>query len=83
MYGRDTSALSTCVSASVPLVMKSNRVPFRPWNLRSTHKATLWPSKDPNGKPLYIPANTKTPYSVFIMHRRKDLWGPDGKRSPI
>ncbi|TRM59575.1 cytochrome P450 [Schizophyllum amplum] len=34
---------------------------------------------DPTQPPIYIPANTKTPYSVFMMHRRKDLWGPDAE----
>ncbi|KAF8131053.1 cytochrome P450 [Boletus edulis] len=24
-----------------------------------------------------VPFNTRTVYSVFLMHRRKDLWGPD------
>jgi len=26
-----------------------------------------------------VPANTQVSYSVFIMHRRKDLWGPDAE----
>ena len=30
-------------------------------------------------KPYYIPANTKIVYSVFMMQRRTDLWGPDGE----
>ncbi|KAH0839507.1 cytochrome P450 [Lanmaoa asiatica] len=29
------------------------------------------------GKPFYIPPNTMILYCVFLMHRRKDLWGPD------
>ncbi|OSX57018.1 hypothetical protein POSPLADRAFT_1157939 [Postia placenta MAD-698-R-SB12] len=46
-------------------------------NDRYTTEAVLWPSRDPGGKPLYIPAKTRIQYSVFVMHRRKDLWGPD------
>ena len=31
------------------------------------------------GEPdIYIPPRTRCLYSVLIMHRRKDLWGPDG-----
>ncbi|KAK7032820.1 cytochrome P450 [Favolaschia claudopus] len=52
--------------------------PSVPFNLRETVKATTWPSMDPNDdRPLYIPAGVKVPYSVMIMQRRKDLWGPD------
>ncbi|KAF7367013.1 Cytochrome P450 [Mycena sanguinolenta] len=28
-------------------------------------------------KPFYIPPNTMVPYAPIVMHRRKDLWGPD------
>ncbi|TDL14680.1 cytochrome P450 [Rickenella mellea] len=48
-----------------------------PFNMRSSVTATTWDNpKDPS-KPFYIPAGTKCPYSVFLMHRRTDLWGPD------
>ncbi|KAK7451227.1 hypothetical protein VKT23_012565 [Stygiomarasmius scandens] len=53
--------------------------PIVPFNVRETiHEETL-PSPDPNLPPLYIPANTRIGYSVFMMHRRKDLWGPDAE----
>ncbi|KAK2462353.1 hypothetical protein APHAL10511_005659 [Amanita phalloides] len=52
--------------------------PAVPFNTRATTTATVWPAKD-GGRPVYIPANTKVPYSVFMMHRRKDLWGPDAE----
>ncbi|KAJ7454718.1 cytochrome P450 [Mycena latifolia] len=48
-----------------------------PFNVRETVKATTWPSPDPKEKPIYIPAGVKVPYSVMIMQRRTDLWGPD------
>ncbi|KAK0473656.1 cytochrome P450 monooxygenase pc-1 [Armillaria luteobubalina] len=41
--------------------------------------ATTFPSEEPSEKPFYIPASTKILYSVFLMHRRKDLWGPDAE----
>ncbi|OCH88145.1 cytochrome P450 [Obba rivulosa] len=48
-----------------------------PFNIRTSNKATVWPSKRADGKGYYIPPNVRSPYSVFVMHRRKDLWGPD------
>ncbi|KAJ7692945.1 cytochrome P450 [Mycena rosella] len=47
-----------------------------PSNLRESIHATTWPSSDPTQPPLYIPSGTKVCYSVFLMHRRTDLWGP-------
>ncbi|KAF8147490.1 cytochrome P450 [Crassisporium funariophilum] len=48
-----------------------------PFNSRMSCKAAIWTSKTPGSKPYYVPANTRVFYSVFIMHRRTDLWGPD------
>lgn len=47
-----------------------------PFNVRTSTEPAVWPGMN-GGKPIYIPANTRTPYSVFLMHRRTDLWGPD------
>ncbi|KAH7930329.1 cytochrome P450 [Leucogyrophana mollusca] len=49
-----------------------------PFNARTSTEPVVWPSVN-GGKPIYIPPNTRTPYSVFLMHRRKDLWGPDAE----
>ncbi|KAJ7459777.1 cytochrome P450 [Mycena latifolia] len=53
--------------------------PSVPFNVRESINATTWPSPNPNEKPIYIPAGTQVPYSVLMMHRRKDLWGPDAE----
>ncbi|GJJ08807.1 hypothetical protein Clacol_003026 [Clathrus columnatus] len=29
------------------------------------------------GKPIYVPKGAGVGYSVYVMHRRTDLWGPD------
>ncbi|KAF5378247.1 hypothetical protein D9757_009164 [Collybiopsis confluens] len=55
--------------------------PVVPYDVRASIKATVWPSDDPTQPPLYIPSNAPIIYSVFMMHRRKDLWGPDGNDS--
>ncbi|KAJ7769936.1 cytochrome P450 [Mycena metata] len=47
-----------------------------PFNMRSTTTPVLLPSTT-GGKPFYLPAKSKVPFSVFVMHRRTDLWGPD------
>ncbi|KAF8876291.1 cytochrome P450 monooxygenase pc-3 [Gymnopilus junonius] len=48
-----------------------------PFDSRSSCKETVWTSKTPGSKPYYIPNNTRILYSIFHMHRRTDLWGPD------
>lgn len=53
--------------------------PAVPFNTRECINETVWPSPDPSQPPIYIPEGTKCPYSVFLMHRRKDLWGADAE----
>ncbi|KAF7344029.1 hypothetical protein MVEN_01692400 [Mycena venus] len=48
-----------------------------PIDSRNSKNATTWPPLKLGDKPFYITANTKIRYSVFLMHRRTDLWGPD------
>lgn len=50
-----------------------------PFNIRESVKASTLPATSPLEKPIYIPPKTSVSYSVFIMHRRKDLWGPDAE----
>ncbi|KAG1875454.1 cytochrome P450 [Suillus subalutaceus] len=49
-----------------------------PFNIKTSTEPTVWPGIN-GGKPIYIPPNTMTIYSVFLMHRRTDLWGPDAQ----
>ncbi|KAE9407488.1 cytochrome P450 [Gymnopus androsaceus JB14] len=53
--------------------------PVVPFNIRQSVHAATWPSPDPSLPPIYVPAGAKVPYSVLMMHRRKDLWGPDAE----
>nr|BED42920.1 cytochrome P450 monooxygenase [Trametes versicolor] len=48
-----------------------------PVNVRCAIKDTVLTSKTPGETPLFVPAGMRCIYSVFVMHRRKDLWGPD------
>ncbi|KAF8164824.1 cytochrome P450 monooxygenase pc-3 [Crassisporium funariophilum] len=50
--------------------------PAVPFNIRTSNKAVILPGIN-GAQPFYIPAHSKSPYSVFMMHRRTDLWGPD------
>ncbi|KAF7338913.1 hypothetical protein MSAN_02214600 [Mycena sanguinolenta] len=47
-----------------------------PINLRSTTAPVIFPSMT-GGTPFYLPTKSKVIYSVIVMHRRTDLWGPD------
>ncbi|KAK0438207.1 cytochrome P450 [Armillaria borealis] len=49
--------------------------PTVPENSRASRVATTLPNK--GRTPYYIPSSTRVIYSVFLMHRRTDLWGPD------
>ncbi|KAK0200179.1 cytochrome P450 [Desarmillaria ectypa] len=49
--------------------------PSVPINGRVSNVATTLPNK--GRAPYYISKDTAVNYSVFLMHRRTDLWGPD------
>ncbi|KAF9457419.1 cytochrome P450 [Collybia nuda] len=48
-----------------------------PTNIRVSVRSTVLPNKDPGQKGIFIPAGTQVTFIVLLMHRRKDLWGPD------
>ncbi|KAF9266611.1 cytochrome P450 [Marasmius fiardii PR-910] len=50
--------------------------PAVPFNMRQARVDTVLSGVN-GGKPVYVPAKTRIIYSVFVMHRRIDLWGPD------
>lgn len=50
-----------------------------PINARYANKDTTLPrggGKDGNS-PIFIPKGSSCDFSVHVMHRRKDIWGPD------
>ncbi|GAB1521111.1 hypothetical protein RhiTH_004202 [Rhizoctonia solani] len=47
-----------------------------PFNERTASRSTVLKSE---GKKFYVPAGAQIPISIFHMHRRKDLWGPDAE----
>ena len=53
--------------------------PVVPVNGRYANKDTTIPrggGKDGNA-PVFVPKGMTVEYSVYVMHRRKDIWGPD------
>ncbi|KAH9894450.1 cytochrome P450 monooxygenase pc-3 [Cubamyces lactineus] len=51
--------------------------PAVPFNVRVANRDTTLPNPNPAGPRVFIPRDTSISYSVFLMHRRKDYWGPD------
>ncbi|OSC98998.1 cytochrome P450 monooxygenase pc-3 [Trametes coccinea BRFM310] len=51
--------------------------PAVPFNVRVANRDTTLPNPNPGGPRVFVPAKTAIAYSVFLMHRRKDYWGPD------
>ncbi|KAJ6626539.1 cytochrome P450 [Mycena sp. CBHHK59/15] len=73
--------LTTVGSARAPTPkdfrdMKYMRAVLNGMFLPSTTTPVILPSTT-GGKPFYLPAKSKVPFSVLVMHRRTDLWGPD------
>lgn len=56
--------------------------PVVPVNGRWCYKDTTLPTGGgPDGKsPVFVPKGSMVDYSVYIMHRRKDLWGDDADK---
>ncbi|KAF9219868.1 cytochrome P450 [Gyrodon lividus] len=50
--------------------------PAVPFNLRESVNDTTLLSPNPD-EPFFLPGATTVVYSVLLMHRRTDLWGPD------
>ncbi|KAI0350150.1 cytochrome P450 [Trametes cingulata] len=48
-----------------------------PVNSRCSIEPMIWKSLVPGEPDIYIPPRTRCLYAVLLMHRRKDLWGPD------
>lgn len=53
-----------------------------PFNSRRALRDTTIPvGGGPDGtQPVFVPAGSEVNFSTHIMHRRKDLWGPDADR---
>ncbi|KAJ7839867.1 cytochrome P450 [Mycena olivaceomarginata] len=47
-----------------------------PFNVRTAVQPALFRSNK-DERPLFVPAGTRCAFSTILMHRRKDLWGPD------
>ncbi|TRM60432.1 cytochrome P450 [Schizophyllum amplum] len=50
---------------------------LRLYPIVQANKDTLLPFKDASKPPVFIPSGTSVVYSVYLIHRRTDLWGPD------
>ncbi|KAF8896770.1 cytochrome P450 monooxygenase pc-3 [Gymnopilus junonius] len=50
--------------------------PSAPFILRTSSEPVILPSKNGN-KPFFIPARSKVLADLLLLHRRRDLWGPD------
>ena len=51
-----------------------------PINARASRDASaisVSPSVNGDSRPLYVPSNVDVVYFPILIHKRKDLWGPD------
>lgn len=73
------SSLKNCVPLQHVLQESLRLNPVVPVNARQALRDTTLPrggGPDRNS-PIFIPKGTEIGYSVYVMHRRKDLWGED------
>ncbi|KAK0481273.1 cytochrome P450 [Armillaria novae-zelandiae] len=64
-----------CVSELFLQLIVAKPITIRPINSRSSKVTTTLPNK--GRAPYYVRKDTMVAYSVFLMHRRTNLWGPD------
>ncbi|KAL1727074.1 cytochrome P450 [Schizophyllum commune] len=56
---------------------------LRLYPIVTSNRDTVLPYKDNSKAPIFVPKGTRCGYSVYLMHRRTDLWGLDaGKFDP-
>lgn len=75
------ASLKSCTYLQHTLNEVLRLFPSVPLNSRRSVKDTTIPyGGGPNrDKPVFVPKGTQVDYSVHVMHRRKDLWGPDAR----
>lgn len=73
------SSLKSCTYLQHTLSEALRLWPVVPGNSRRSNKRTTLPrGGGPDGlSPVFIPPETQVDYSVYVMMRRKDLWGED------
>jgi len=73
------SSLKSCTYLQHTLSEVLRLWPVVPANSRRSNKRTTLPrGGGPDGlSPVFIPPQTQVDYSVYVMMRRKDLWGED------
>ncbi|PVH71768.1 cytochrome P450 [Cadophora sp. DSE1049] len=83
-YGESTKTithggLKSCSYLQYVLSESLRLYPSVPINARSAVRDTCLPrGGGPDGmSPVYVKKGTEVAYFVYIMHRRKDIWGPD------
>ncbi|KAJ6031306.1 Cytochrome P450 E-class [Penicillium herquei] len=75
------TALKSCQYLQYCMNEALRLFPVVPFNRRTATKDTTLPTgggSDGNS-PVYIRKGQPVAYSTFIMHRRKDIWGPDAE----
>lgn len=73
------ASLKACSYLQYCLMETLRLYPAVPVNSRESIRDTTIPrGGGPNGDdPIFIPKGVQVNYSVYVMHRRKDLWGED------
>lgn len=74
--------LNKCLAQAYIYLPALRLYPPVPLNARTSVKDTTIPvGGGPDGlSPIFIPKGTTVSYSVWAMHRRTDLWGPDAAK---
>lgn len=73
------AGLKSCIYLQHVLNEVLRLYPSVPFNSRQATRDTTIPrgGGPDESAPVYIKKDQSVSYSVFVMHRRKDLWGPD------